>query len=128
MAPVFDDESRHAMDEAGRHMGEASRKLQSQDARGGAGEQQGALEKLKELSKQMQQSQSGRGGSGNMPLPMMAGERRGPGGKQKKIDIPDEDPNRAPRELRKDVLDAMKQGAPDRYKEQLKRYYEELVQ
>ncbi len=128
MAPVFDDESRHAMEEAGRRMGEASRKLQGQDARGGAGEQQAALEKLKELGKQMEQSQSGRGGSGNMPLPMMAGERRGPGGKPKKVDIPDEDPNRAPRELRKDVLDAMKQGAPDRYKEQLKRYYEELVQ
>ncbi len=61
-------------------------------------------------------------------MPMLAGSRSGPGNRHKKVDIPDEDPNRAPRELRKDVLDAMKQGAPDRYKEQLKRYYEELVQ
>jgi len=29
--------------------------------------------------------------------------------------------------FRKDVMDATKQGAPERYKEQVKRYYEELV-
>jgi hypothetical protein len=44
-----------------------------------------------------------------------------------KVELPDEDPNQPPREFRKDVMDAMKQGAPDKYKDQNKRYYEELV-
>lgn len=126
MAPVFDEDSRQSMDEAGRRMGEATRKLQSQDARGGSNEQQAALEQLKQMQQQMQQSQSGRGRG--MPMAMRGGPQRGGSNKKQKVEIPDEDPNRAPRELRKDVLDAMKQGAPDRYKEQLKRYYEELVQ
>ena len=43
------------------------------------------------------------------------------------MEIPDEDPNEAPEEFRKDLLDAMKQGAPERYRDQVKRYYEELV-
>jgi hypothetical protein len=51
---------------------------------------------------------------------------RGRGVRQEKVEIPDEDPNAAPQQLRKDVMDAMKQGAPDRYREQNKRYYEEL--
>ena len=32
-----------------------------------------------------------------------------------------------PEEYRKDILDAMKQGAPEKYKDQVKRYYEEIV-
>jgi hypothetical protein len=51
----------------------------------------------------------------------------GRGNKAEKVEIPEEDPNAAPREFRKDVMDAMKQGAPDRYKDQNKKYYEELV-
>ena len=38
-----------------------------------------------------------------------------------------QNPNAAPREFRKDVMDAMKQGAPDRYRDQNKAYYAELV-
>jgi hypothetical protein len=59
---------------------------------------------------------------------MPMGRRNGGRGlQQEKVEIPDEDPQRNSRELRKDVMDAMKQGAPERYKEQVKRYYEELV-
>jgi hypothetical protein len=60
-----------------------------------------------------------------MPLRRRGGHGRG--NQQEKVEIPDEDPNAAPREFRKDVMDAMKQGAPDRYKDQNKKYYEELV-
>jgi hypothetical protein len=62
-----------------------------------------------------------------LPMPMSMGQGGQRGLKQDKVEIPDEDPNRAPRELRKDVMDAMKQGSPDRYKDQVKKYYEELV-
>ena len=75
-----------------------------------------------------QQGGSGKGKKGGLPMPLSMGGRRGGGGlKKEKVEIPDEDPNAAPQQLRKDVMDAMKQGAPDRYREQNKRYYEELV-
>ena len=35
---------------------------------------------------------------------------------------------RPPREFRQDILDAMKESAPRRYQESVKRYYRELVQ
>ena len=72
----------------------------------------------------MQQQRGGQGGR-RMPMPM--GRKRYSNDHREKVEIPDDDPSRAPRELRKDVMDAMKQGAPERYKEQVKRYYEELV-
>ena len=43
------------------------------------------------------------------------------------MEVPDADPYQAPKEFRKDLLDAMKQGTPERYQDQVKRYYEELV-
>ena len=62
-----------------------------------------------------------------MPL-RPGGQRQGGAGRNReKVEIPDAEQFQAPREYRKDLLDAMKQGAPDRYKEQVKRYYEELV-
>jgi hypothetical protein len=59
-----------------------------------------------------------------MPLKKRGGGR---GNRHEKVEIPDEDQAAGSREYRKDVMDAMKQGAPDRYKDQNKKYYEELV-
>jgi hypothetical protein len=59
---------------------------------------------------------------------MYAGNRSGdlgPSTSQEPVPIPG--PDQAPKEFRKDLLDAMKQGAPEKYKDQVKRYYEELV-
>ena len=44
-----------------------------------------------------------------------------------KVEIPDEEAYQAPKEFRKDLLDAMKEGTPEKYQDQVKRYYEELV-
>lgn len=126
-APVFDPESEQALEQAGQRMQSAAQRLQGKDPGKGFSEQQGALEALKGLQQQMnQQQQQGGKGKNGLPMPM---RRRGQGKNldRQKVVIPDEDPSRAPRELRKDVMDAMKQGAPDRYKDQVKRYYEELV-
>jgi hypothetical protein len=75
--------------------------------------------------KESQQNQ----GQGGLPLPMGMGGRRDGNGMdpREKVELPDEDAFQAPKEFRKDLLDAMKQGAPERYREQVKRYYEELV-
>jgi hypothetical protein len=43
------------------------------------------------------------------------------------VRIPGADEYRAPKELREDILEAMKKKSPDSYKEMIKRYYEELI-
>jgi hypothetical protein len=43
------------------------------------------------------------------------------------VKIPGADEYKAPKEFRQDLLEAMKRAAPPEYKDQVKRYYEELV-
>jgi hypothetical protein len=43
------------------------------------------------------------------------------------VRIPGSEEHRSPREFRQDLLDAMKERAPATYREQVRRYYEELV-
>lgn len=126
MAPVFNEEQLEQMQRIGQRMGDAAQRMEAKDPSRGYGEQRSALEQLQQFQKQMQQSRQGKG-KGGLPLPMYAGPRDGPGRDRDKVKIPDEDPTGAPKDFRKDVLDAMKQGAPDKYKDQVKRYYEELV-
>ena len=122
-APIFNEDAQGQVSQAGEKMQNAGERLQGRDPGRGFGEQQGALQALKGLQQSMEES--GKGGGG-IPLPLR-GQKSGRGGQAEKVEIPDEDPNQAPRDFRKDVMDAMKQGAPDRYREQNKRYYEELV-
>ena len=129
MAPLFGEEATQQMEGVGQRMGEASQRMQGKDPGRGYGEQQAAMEGLRQFQQQMQEGQ--RGGKGGLPLPFGAGARRqeGNNGKDPKnqVELPDEDAFQAPKEFRKDLLDAMKQGAPEKYREQVKRYYEELV-
>jgi hypothetical protein len=130
MAPLFGQEAGEKMDQIGQRMGEATQRMQGKDASRGYGEQQAALEGLRQFQQQMKESQQGRGKGGGLPLPMGMGGRRQEGNgrdPRDKVEIPDEDAFQAPKEFRKDLLDAMKQGAPEKYQEQVKRYYEELV-
>jgi hypothetical protein len=129
MAPLFGQESGEQMEEIGRRMGEATERMQGRDPGRGYGEQQAALEGLRQFQQQMRESQRGRGKGRGLPLPMGMGRREGSGGRdpRDKVEIPDEEAYQAPKEFRKDLLDAMKQGAPEKYRDQVKRYYEELV-
>lgn len=128
-APIFDEEAQQQMDQIGQRMQGAGERLASKDPNRGFGEQQGAMQGLRSIQQAMQDAakQGGKGRKGGIPMPL---KRRGGGGRgsqQEKVEIPNEDPNAGPREFRKDVMDAMKQGAPDRYRDQNKKYYEELV-
>ena len=123
-APIFNQDSMEQAQQAGQRMQGAGEQLQGKDPGRGFGEQQGALQSLRGLQQSM--GESGNKGGKGIPLPMR-GNRGSRGNSNEKVEIPDEDPNAAPREFRKDVMDAMKQGQPDRYKEQNKKYYEELV-
>ena len=44
-----------------------------------------------------------------------------------KVEIPQADASKAREEFRRDLLEAMKQGTPEPYQGEVKRYYEELV-
>ncbi|MEN9796740.1 MAG: hypothetical protein RL653_436 [Pseudomonadota bacterium] len=127
-APIFDPEAQAQVQGAAQRMEQAAKKLEAKDAPRGHGEQRAALEQLQKLQQQLQQQGQG-SKRGGLPMPLRAGGQRqgGNGRNREKVEIPDADQFQAPREYRKDLLDAMKQGAPDRYKDQVKRYYEELV-
>lgn len=128
MAPVFGADAERQMSEVSDRMGEAAERMEGKDPGRGYGEQRAALDRLGQLEEQMKQSRRGKGKKGGLPLPMMAGRREGMGRRDReKIEIPDEEAFQAPKEFRKDLLDAMKQGTPEKYKDQVKRYYEELV-
>jgi hypothetical protein len=104
--------------------------MQQRDPARGYGEQQAALEQLQRLQQQMREAQQQQRGKGRgLPLPMMAGRTgsSGSANSREDVEIPDENQYQAPKEFRKDLLDAMKQGAPEKYRDQVKRYYEELV-
>jgi hypothetical protein len=47
---------------------------------------------------------------------------------RRKVEIPGADAHESPAEFRKDLLDAMKDKAPEAFEEQVKRYYETLVE
>ena len=132
MAPLFGEDSLEQMQRVGDRMRDAAQQLGQRDPGRGYGQQREALEQLKQFQQQLeQQQQAGRGGRGRMPFPMASIPQRQGGrdgtNSRDKVEIPDEDQFQAPKEFRKDLLEAMKQGAPDKYKEQVKRYYEELV-
>jgi len=105
--------------------------MAGQDPQRGYGEQQAAMEGLKQFQQAMKESQRGKGKGRGLPLPMGGGQQRqggnGRDSSQEKVELPDADAYQAPKEFRQDLLDAMKQGAPEKYKDQVKRYYEELV-
>ncbi len=128
-APIFDEEAQQQMEQVGQRMQGAGERLAGKDASKGFGEQQGAMQGLRGIQQAIEQAgqKAGKGGKGGIPFPIKRNGGRGRGSQPEKVEIPDEDPNAAPREFRKDVMDAMKQGAPDRYKDQNKKYYEELV-
>ena len=46
---------------------------------------------------------------------------------REKVKIPGAEAHKVPEAFRKDLLEAMKQGTPERYKPDVQRYYEELV-
>lgn len=128
MAPLFGDQGEEMMQQISERMAGATERLEGRDPSRGYGEQKAALDSLQQLQETLQQSQRG-GGKGGLPLPLLAGGEQEGGNElsRQKVEVPDADPNGAPREFRKDLLDAMKQGTPERYRDQVKQFYEELV-
>jgi hypothetical protein len=133
-APVFPPTAQGQLGETRGHMGQAASELSQKNPQRGHGQQELALDALSRFQKGLEEAAKkgrGKGGSG-FPFPFAdsgGGEQEGDGRDpaRDKVAIPGAEAYRVPEEFRKDLLDAMKQGAPERYKGEVQRYYEELV-
>ena len=136
--PVFGPQHEQMLEQAQQGMGQAEQRLGRGEPRGAQAGEQLALEKLQQFENAMEQlAKQSSGGPGGQGLPMPWGEPQGDGDgnedgdgdsvKHDRVEIPDAESSRAPAEFRKELLDAMKQAPPEKYKERVKQYYEELV-
>lgn len=104
-----------AMQKAGLLMEQASGELRKLRPRVAATAQEQALLQLGQLRKEMQ----------NARRPKDSGA--GLHSEREPIKIPGADEYKPPKEFRKDILDAAKRETPSEYREQVRRYYEELI-
>lgn len=95
----------------GGQMSEAKNQLAKGSARDGSGKARDAADRLAKLRESMQ-GDSSSGGRNN---------------KRELVRIPGADESKAPREWRQELMEAMREKAPERYNDEVRRYYEELV-
>jgi hypothetical protein len=134
-APVFPPTAQGQLGETRGHMGQAASELARKNPQRGHGEQELALDALSRFQKGLEEAaRRGKGEGGGMGFPFPFGDAGGGGEEgdgrdpaREKVNIPGAEAHRVPEEFRKDLLDAMKQGAPERYRGEVQRYYEELV-
>jgi chaperonin cofactor prefoldin len=131
-APVFPPRAMQQLGEGRGHMQAAAGELGRKNPQRGLGQQREALESLGQLRKGMEEMAKGGGqGAGGFPMPFAdAGGRGQDGGadpSREKVEIPQGDASKAREAFRRDLLEAMKQGTPETYQGEVKRYYEELV-
>jgi Domain of unknown function (DUF4175) len=132
--PVFGPQHEQLLQEAQGAMEQAEQKLGQGEPRAAQSGEGQALEKLEKFEQAMKEmaKQGGKGGQG-MPMPWgEPGSERGDEGEggdasQERVEIPDAESSRGPQEFRKKLLDAMKQPPPEKFKDRVKQYYEELV-
>ena len=136
-APVFSKPLQKQMQGAAEQMGQAQESLAQRDPNGAASHAGDAASQLERFQQALQKSMQGGGGQGggmSLPMPMPDGESDGQdeGGEgstrpPEDVELKDAERNEGGEAYRKDIMNAMKQGAPARYKEQVKKYYEEIV-
>ena len=104
------DKTRGELDEIGGQMRMAEQELFQGAPREGSGRAEDVSQRLAKLRQQM-------------------GERPSAGTRQNRdpVHIPDSESSRAPRAWREELMEAMREKAPEDYREQVRHYYEELV-
>ncbi|HEU4383411.1 MAG TPA: DUF4175 family protein [Anaeromyxobacteraceae bacterium] len=134
-APIFPPQAPQLVGESRGHMQQAAEELGRKNPQRGHSQQRQALDALSRFRKGLEEMarRGGRGGGG-FPFPFAAVDLGGGGEEgsmgdpsREKVEIPGAEAHRAPEEFRRDLLEAMKQGAPEAYQAEVKRYYEELV-
>ena len=95
---------------AAQRMRQAADMLKRSEGKSAAAAERDAAERLAKLRDSMQERTMGSGKSQHDP-----------------VRIPGADDSAAPRAWRRELLDAMKEKAPERFRDEVRRYYEELV-
>lgn len=125
---MFKPSMQRGLKEAAGEMGGAKRQLRRNSAQPAFGHQQKAISKLRNVRRQMSQSMKRQGQKGKRGKGGKGSKSGGQGrGYQDEVKIPDASKHKAPKALRQDILDAMKEKYPHKYKEQIQRYYEKLA-
>ncbi len=133
--PFMDRKANRELDMASKSMGGAKQKLEKGNAPGAVLDERESLYRLAEAKKGVGMAkdhieQGMKGGGIPMPMPMpfrgkgMEGQF---GASTEKVEIPSEEAYKVPKEFRQDILDALKQGLPEKYKDLNKDYYQRLV-
>jgi hypothetical protein len=133
-APIFPPQAMQELGAGRGHMQAAASELGQKNPQRGLGQQREALGALGRLRKGLEEmgKGGGKGEGGGFPFPFAeAGSPRHEGMEgdpsREKVEIPQGDASRAREEFRRDLMEAMKQGTPEPYRGEVKRYYEELV-
>ncbi|MDN3514805.1 MAG: hypothetical protein NG747_10440 [Candidatus Brocadia sp.] len=133
--PFMDENSDNQLDLAAKSMKGAEEKLEKCDVQGAVIDERESLYRLAEAKKGMEKTKEriaqGMMGGGipmPMPIPFRGRMEEGQfGASTEKVEIPSEDAYKVPREFRQDILDALKEGLPEKYKDLNKDYYQRLV-
>src|SRR6185503_14926068 len=104
------DKAESELKGAAARMRQAGELLRRDQSRAAATAERDAAERLAKLRDSMQERSMGTGRQRHDP-----------------VRIPGSDESSAPRAWRQELLDAMKEKAPERYRDEVRRYYEELV-
>jgi hypothetical protein len=132
-APIFPPQAGQSLGEGRGHMQAAAEELGRRNPQRGHGQQREALDSLARLQRGLEEMARGGGaGGGGFPFPFGETGTGREGGMEaeasrEKVEIPGAEAYKVPEEYRKDLLEAMKQGTPESYRGEVKRYYEELV-
>ena len=132
-APVFPPQAGRELAEGRGHMEAAAGALGQRNPQRGVGEQQEALGSLCGCERGSRRWGRGAarvaGASRSRTLPPGGRSTTGMEGdpSREKVEIPQADASKTREQFRRDLLEAMKQGTPEPYQGEVKRYYEELV-
>jgi len=133
-APLFGKRMIRRLGKVDGAMDKAARELGKNRPRAAYPEQQSALAELESLRESLQK-QGGKGSTG-IPLPMGSamegvGEldtgSTGSGMNQEQVEIPKPEEAQSTEDFRKALLDGMRDPVPEDFRQQVRRYYEELV-
>jgi len=112
------EQAARAVGDAAEAMRQAQESLEDGDPLDSARQQSEAARQLQELREELQRQQQGGGGGGSSGSQMDF---------DRPVDIPGADEFEGPMELRRRLLDAMREPAPDGYEDAVRRYYEGLL-
>lgn len=133
--PFMDENADNQLDLASKSMEGAGEKLEKHDAQGAVNDERESLYRLAEAKKGMEMAQEriakgmmGQGMPMPMPRPFRGRMEDGQfGASTEKVEIPSEEAYKVPKEFRQDILDALKEGLPEKYKDLNRDYYQRLV-